>query len=62
MKTKKLNLKNIQTVLSRSEMKKVMAGSSGDCGNLGDQCNNIFGKFTFCCPPAVCDNGMCVPN
>jgi len=31
MKKKKLNLENIKEFLSRDEMKKIMAGSGGDC-------------------------------
>jgi len=34
MKTEKLSLKGIKNVLSRAEMKKIMAGSGSDgCGN-----------------------------
>jgi hypothetical protein len=32
MKTEKMSLKNIKDVLSRDEMKVVMAGSNGSCG------------------------------
>lgn len=35
MKTQKMNFKNIKNVLSRSEMKKIMAGSSGGSGGTG---------------------------
>lgn len=40
MKTEKLDLKSIRNVLSRAEMKKIMAGSGGGCS-----CNTY---------PAVC--------
>ncbi|MFI5139574.1 MAG: hypothetical protein ACHQIM_17270 [Sphingobacteriales bacterium] len=34
MKTEKMSLKSIKNVLSRAEMKKIMAGSGGDtCGS-----------------------------
>lgn len=48
MKTLKMNFKNIKSVLSRDEMKKVMAGSNGGgCVSSGSNCS-------FCCPGADC--------
>ena len=37
MKTEKLSLKAIKNVLSRAEMRKIMAGGSGG-GTCGDKC------------------------
>jgi hypothetical protein len=44
MKTEKLSLKSIKNVLSRAEMKKIMAGSSGDC-QLG-LCNDDGSSYS----------------
>lgn len=44
MQTKKMSLANIQGKLSRSEMKKIMAGSGG--GKCGDDCGGDF--YTPC--------------
>ncbi|HEY6975901.1 MAG TPA: hypothetical protein VH396_06415 [Chitinophagaceae bacterium] len=38
MKRKKINFKEISSVLSRDEMKKIMAGSSGGCFADGTSC------------------------
>lgn len=39
MKTEKLNFQNVQNVLSRDEMKNIMAGS-GSCLAVGEPCND----------------------
>lgn len=58
MKTEKLNLKSIKNVLSRAEMKKVMAGSGGSgpctprlqtCAYRGQDMN-----FPPCCSGLTC--------
>jgi hypothetical protein len=62
MKTEKLSLKGIKTVLSRRELKKIMAGGSGPGGG-GGQCStggcvtmlDCGGGFCPCSP-----NGECV--
>jgi hypothetical protein len=36
METERLSLKSIKNVLSRAEMKKIMAGSGGGCGTCND--------------------------
>jgi len=57
MKTKKINLSLAQSVLSKDQMKKIMASSGeqdGDCVSTGDACqswNNIN-----CCSGNICDN------
>lgn len=48
MKTEKLNLKSINNVLSRSEMKKIMAGS-GNCVYGSENCVYIYGGTLPCC-------------
>jgi len=54
MKTEKLSRDTVKKVLSRSEMKKIMAGSGGGaCG--GNQCAGGGGCLPFC----VCFNGTC---
>ena len=42
MKKEKLSLKNIKNVLSKAEMKKIMAGSGG-CGGVNDHCGSGWG-------------------
>ena len=50
MKTQKMSLKNIKDVLSRDEMKEIMAGSYtlkwGDCCSSGD---SHFGHWVSSC-------------
>ncbi len=48
METRKMSLANIQGKLSRSEMKKIMAGS-GD-GKCGDRCDGVF---------SLCNDSRC---
>ena len=51
MKTQKLNLKSIKNVLSRAEMKKIMAGSGGGggCDVNGVACAPWTFPFIPCC-------------
>jgi len=64
MKTEKLSLKSIKNVLSRNELKKIMAGS-GSCGTLGAVCDN--GTAPPCCVNLICyvgpyaPSGTCIP-
>jgi len=52
MKTEKLNFKSIKNVLSKAEMKKIMAGSGGN----GSGCYVSAG-------PGGCPNGgICTPD
>jgi hypothetical protein len=51
MKTEKLSLKGIKNVLSRAEMKKILAGS-GSCVPLGQTNCNI--PTTPCCSGLWC--------
>lgn len=54
MKKEKLSLKSIKNVLTREEMKKIMAGS-GNCST--SICNN---DTIFCCTNFICtDIGEC---
>jgi len=54
MRTEKLSLKNIKNVLSRSEMKRVMAGSGGGGCNYGSACNLPFPEQNpICCSSCV---------
>lgn len=48
MKTEKLSLNGIKNVLSRAEMKKVMAGSGG-CVSGTNNCVYIYGGTLPCC-------------
>lgn len=63
MKTKKMSLKEIQGVLSRAEMKKIMAGSGGggcsdgNCQGLDCPCNSI--EHLNCCNGLVCASYSC---
>lgn len=66
MKTEKLNLKSIKNVLSRAEMKKIMAGSGGSCVPLGQTNCNI--PTTPCCAglwcytlTGTCESGVIYP-
>ena len=54
MKKEKLSLKGIKNVLSRGEMRKIMAGSGGTNCNVGTVCN------TWPPPQKPCCNG-CLP-
>ena len=60
MKTEKLDLKSIKNVLSRTEMKKIMAGSGGTCVPHGQTNCNI--PTTPCCTGLWCYTltGTCV--
>jgi len=40
MKIEKMSLKSIKNVLSRAEMKKIMAGSSGGGCSCANECNS----------------------
>jgi len=51
MKTEKMSLKGIKNVLSRAEMKKIMAGSGDGCIGPGLACQG----FTYCCPGLACN-------
>jgi len=53
MKKEKLSLKNIKNVLSKAEMKKIMAGSGG-CGGVNDHCGSGWGD---CCGGLCCGPG-----
>jgi len=48
MKKEKLNLRSIATVLSRKELKTIMAGSTSGGGGTPD-CNIIFPAASFAC-------------
>ncbi|MDP9047329.1 MAG: hypothetical protein M3N14_04280 [Bacteroidota bacterium] len=58
MRTEKLSLKSIKNVLSRAEMKKIMAGSGpggGPPGGGGGGGCVSAGNFCWlCCPGASC--------
>ncbi len=49
MKTNKISLANIQGMLSRAEMKNIMAGSGDACIKKGESCNHND----------TCCNGQC---
>jgi hypothetical protein len=50
MKTGKISFKNIKDILSRDEMKSVMAGSGGEgCGN----CNSQYGVIACSTGPVT---------
>jgi hypothetical protein len=54
MKTEKMSLKGIKNVLSRGEMKKIMAGS-GSCVVGGETCGfTISYSYPPCCLPTRC--------
>jgi len=55
--TEKDRFYEIQGVLSRDEMKKIMAGSGGDCQGYLDYCNSL--KHKNCCNDYVCANNLC---
>lgn len=58
MKTEKLNLGSIKNVLSRAEMKKIMAGSGsgpGGCSLAGQTCDVKNGGY--CCDYLTCGDG-----
>lgn len=57
MELKKMNLKDIQGALSREDMKKIMAGSGGNCGGHYDYCNSI--NHINCCTGYVCAENLC---
>ena len=55
MKTEKSNLKSIKNVMSRDEMRKIMAGSGtgpGRCAEGGEVCGGPTG--IDCCGPLLC--------
>ena len=54
MKIKKLSLDSVKNVLSRAELKKIMAGSGGGCGALGQAC---YYNAPSCCPGLYCNFG-----
>jgi len=55
MKTEKLSLKSIKNVLSRAEMKKIMAGSGGgNCAGGNATCGWVDGLFVTCCAGFSC--------
>ncbi|MDB4903002.1 MAG: hypothetical protein JWQ63_2283 [Mucilaginibacter sp.] len=51
MKTEKLSLKGIKNVLSRGELKRIMAGS-GNCSGLNGACG--VGTQAVCCSGLTC--------
>jgi hypothetical protein len=53
---KKLNFENIKNVLSRDEMKKIMAGS-GNCQERGQKCNSA--NHLNCCSELTCAEFVC---
>jgi hypothetical protein len=60
MKIKKMNFENIKGMLSRDEMKKIMAGSGSQCGVV---CSDLFscdlpGGYTGHCHISAA-NGNC---
>lgn len=54
MKKEKISLKAVKNVLSRAEMKKIMAGS-GLCST------NYCSANTYCCEDLCCAGGSCYP-
>ena len=62
MKKEKLSLKSIKNVLSRQEMKKIMAGSGTPCIPIGQTYCNIPGSI--CCAGSFCytPTGTCAAN
>jgi hypothetical protein len=56
MQTQKLSLGSIKNVLSRAEMKKIMAGSDGGGGCSGDACS---GSCTFTSGDCKGKSGTC---
>lgn len=59
MKKEKLSLANVKSVLSRTELKKIMAGSGGSgylpCQNVNNYCQGPVLDPTFvCCSGLVC--------
>jgi hypothetical protein len=63
MKTEKLSLKGIKNVLSRAELKKVMAGGSGggNCVGTGGGCCLGFGCLG-CCSGGWTYGGLGLPS
>ena len=62
MNTQKLSFKTIKNVLSRDEMKKIMAGSGGVTCNT-DACGTITQCVTGCtCTFAAFQGGTCTAN
>jgi hypothetical protein len=57
MKKEKLSLKGIKNVLSRIEMKRIMAGSGGTCATYGQQCGSNIPGASY---PPCCDGLICV--
>ncbi|MDB4903000.1 MAG: hypothetical protein JWQ63_2281 [Mucilaginibacter sp.] len=57
MKTEKMSLKGIKNVLSRAEMKKIMAGSGG-CGTNGNVCCQCTGNWGYPTVTAVDSSGL----
>ena len=51
----KLSLKSIKNVLSRAEMKKIMAGSGGGCFNQICGRDDISGQYIPCCAGFTCN-------
>jgi hypothetical protein len=55
MKTEKLSLKGIKSVLSRRELKRIMAGGSGGGGGCQQQQDFFCGEGAPpCCPGYSC--------
>ena len=64
MKKEKLSLKSIKNVLSRGEMKKIMAGSGGQCIPGGQACQVSSGPgccIGFACSGNALGFGACNP-
>jgi len=56
MKNERMTLQNLKTMLSRAEMKKIVAGSASDPGCYGQNCNIYINCCTW---PLSCSNGSC---
>jgi hypothetical protein len=56
MKKEKMSLKSVKNVLSRAEMKKIMAGSGSGSGCLlyQNNCTFIYGGTNPCCAGLKC--------
>ncbi|MDB5138969.1 MAG: hypothetical protein JWR12_885 [Mucilaginibacter sp.] len=55
MKKEKLSLGSIKNVLSRAELKKIMAGSGGlPCQNANNYCQHVTYPTFLCCDGLYC--------
>jgi len=55
MKTEKMSFKNIKDVLSRDEMKGIMAGSGSGCGTCAASITACYSHASFGC---ICPLGI----